>query len=117
MSTRGEQDWTPDELEKHLQKYHAAIASEFEAETAAVNGTKELEAAIRDFYKKETTSAAAQIVWLANNASSESVRFAACRHVIAEGLAAARADGESPMEKLLRELHPQPGNLRPSLPR
>lgn len=93
------------ELENRLQDYHAAIRSEFEAKAAVADGTRELEEQIREFYKNNSVGCAAQIVWLANNASSEGVRFQACKFVIAEGLDAEMRNRESPIEVLMKELH------------
>jgi hypothetical protein len=95
---------TPDEMEAQLQAYHAALAGEFAADAAAATSISELEATVREFWKKNVPSAIAQIAHLSNNALSESVRFTAAKFIYHEALAAERAGAEDPTAKLLKEL-------------
>jgi len=93
-----------DNLQKELAAYQAAIKQEYELSKSGI--PENVEEITRDFFKANAASAAAQIVWLSNNAHSESTRLAAAKTVIAEALADARADGD-PIKDLLKELKTQ----------
>jgi hypothetical protein len=105
-------DPTPDDkLQKELAAYQAAIKQEYEMSKAGV--PENVDQITRDFFKSNAASAAAQIVWLANNAHSESTRLAAAKTVIAEALADARAEGD-PIRELLKDLAP-PASTVPAI--
>jgi hypothetical protein len=57
----------------------------------------------RDFFRKNLAQAAAQVVWLSSNASSDSVRLNACKIIIKEALEDARSEGD-PLKELLGQL-------------
>lgn len=92
---------TPERLQETLNNYAEAFRQEFETSTAA--SPENVEEYTRDFFKRNIHSAAAQIVWLANNAASESVKLKACTTIVHEALAASSVP-EDPMKQLLQEL-------------
>jgi hypothetical protein len=98
-----EDEVTEENLQQKLNEYAAAFRQEFEESTK--NSPDNVEEYTRDFFKKNIHSAAAQIVWLSNNAASESVRLAASKLVVHEALTDARADGD-PIKELLASLTP-----------
>jgi len=95
------------ELQKELHSYAAALRQEFElsqSKTAtAENETQNVEKYTRDFFKKNLAHAAAQIVWLSSNSTSDSIRLKASQFIVKEALAGAQADGD-PISELLRSL-------------
>lgn len=109
-----EEEETPDELQfglsdealqAELHSYAAALRSEFELAQAkqADNETQNVERYTRDFFKKNLAHAAAQIVWLSSNSTSDSIRLKASQFIVKEALAGAQADGD-PISELLRSL-------------
>lgn len=102
---------TEENLQATLNKYANAIRSEFEEATKEQEDLSRVEEYTRDFFKKNIHSAAAQIVWLSNNAESESVRLKAATTVLHEALADSRADGD-PIKNLLNELTKQPAQAQ-----
>lgn len=92
---------TQETLQKKLNDYSAAIRQEFEESTKA--DPNNYEEYTRDFFKKNIHSMAAQVVWLANNSDSDSVRLSACKYGIDMALAQSKEDGD-PIKALLSEL-------------
>jgi hypothetical protein len=92
---------TEERFKEELNSYASALRQEFEMSTAAA--PENTEQYTRDFFKKNIHSMAAQVVWLANNASSESVSLSACKFGILQALEDARSDGD-PIKELLAEL-------------
>ena len=92
---------TQAKLQETLNAYASALQEEFKASTA--QHPENVEEYTRDFFKKNVHSAAAQIVYLSNNAFSESVRLRAASMVVTEALKDSRADGD-PIRDLLNEL-------------
>jgi len=92
-------------LQAELHSYAAALRSEFELAQAkqADNETQNVERYTRDFFKKNLAHAAAQIVWLSSNSTSDSIRLKASQFIVKEALAGAQADGD-PISELLRSL-------------
>lgn len=88
-------------LQQKLNEYSAALKQEYETKTAA--SPENLEEFTRDFFKKNVHSMAAQVVWLANNAESESVQLSACKYGIGLAFAQSEEDGD-PIKNLLKEL-------------
>lgn len=96
---------TAESLQERLNEYHKA----FEQEYAEANTKKpdDIEQNTRDFFKKNVNSAAAQVVWLSQNAASESVQFAACKYVISEAFTKAQLERE-PFQDLIDQLMQKP---------
>jgi hypothetical protein len=92
---------TPERLQETLNNYAEAFRQEFETSTAA--SPENVEEYTRDFFKRNIHSAAAQIVWLANNASSESVKLKACTTIVHEALAPSTTP-DDPIKQLMLEL-------------
>jgi len=85
-----DEDLTPEKLQAKLNDYHAAFEQEF---TVAVEKSPDnVIEYTTDFFKKNVAMAAAQIVWLAGNAESETVAGKD-----------AKGDGD-PFKKLFAEL-------------
>ena len=57
----------------------------------------------RQFFRQNLPDAAAQVVWLSCNSTSDSVRLRACQIIIKEALEDARAEGD-PIKDLLHDL-------------
>jgi hypothetical protein len=92
-------------LQKELVAYQQAIKAEYEL---SKNGVPEnVEELTRDFFKTQAAAAAAQVVWLANNAHNESTRLSAAKAVIEYALADANKDGD-PIKDILKELKALP---------
>jgi len=89
---------TQESLNEKLQQYRAAVEQEFESsvETDPDNLTEHM----HEFFKQNTAQAAAQIVWLAHNAESESVRKDLLKYIVDRGLEDAKKDGDPIMEAL-----------------
>jgi hypothetical protein len=92
---------TQEKLQEKLNSYAEALRSEFEE--ANKESPENVETYTRDFFKKNIAMAAAQIVWLAGNSTSDSVRLRASQIVVSEALQDARADGD-PIKDILAEL-------------
>jgi 2-keto-4-pentenoate hydratase len=92
---------TQEKLQEKLNSYAEALRSEFEESTK--ESPENVEEYTRDFFKKNIHHAAAQIVWLAANSTSDSVRLRASQIVVSEALTDARADGD-PIKDILAEL-------------
>lgn len=92
---------TQENLQSKLNEYHKAFAEEFETKTKAA--PENVEQYTRDFFKENIHMAAAQIVWLAGNAESESVRLRACSTIVSEALQDARASGD-PIKDIINGL-------------
>jgi len=93
-------------LQKELHSYAAALRQEFElsqSKTKDDESAQNVERYTRDFFKKNLAHAAAQIVWLSSNSTSDSIRLKASQFIVKEALAGAQADGD-PISELLRSL-------------
>jgi hypothetical protein len=100
-----------DALQAELHKYAKALREEFErAPNPDDRPAENVEKYTRDFFKKHLASAAAQIVWLSANSTSDSVRLRACQIIVKEALEDARADGD-PVKDLLKDLMVDANNL------
>lgn len=95
---------TDEALSNELAKYKLALEQEFErAPSPEDRAAENVEKYTRDFFKKHIASAAAQIVWLSANSTSDSVRLRACQIIVKEALEDARADGD-PIKDILNGL-------------
>lgn len=88
-------------MQTEIEKYKRAYQQEFEIATntpaeQALDVTKE-------FFKKAMPSAAAQIVWLSEYSSSDSVRLNASKYIIEVGREDVERDGD-PVRDLLMNL-------------
>lgn len=92
---------TEEKLQEVLNGYAKAFQEEFEKSVS--NSPENVEEYTRDYFKKNVATAAAQIVYLSNNAFSESVKLRAAQMVVSEALKDSRADGD-PIRELLTEL-------------
>lgn len=93
-----EEPVTNEEATKALNDYALALREEFEQKTNAEPENIELHTL--EFFKANAHSAAAQIVHLANNAESESVRLAASKLVLQSGVKAQEAE-KDPLKAIL----------------
>jgi hypothetical protein len=84
-----------------LNSYAEAFRQEYEQSTK--ESPENVEQYTLDFFKKNIHSAAAQVVWLSNNADSETVRLSASKYVIDQALADGERDGD-PIKDLLNSL-------------
>lgn len=92
---------TPEKLQDRLNSYHEAFRQEFESQIKS--DPENVEEYTQDFFKKNVHSAAAQIVWLSNNADNESVKLNAAKYVVEQALRDANKDGD-PIKDVLKEL-------------
>lgn len=93
-----------EELQRELHKYAKSLREEFaRSESPDDRAAENVEKYTRDFFKKNIAHAAAQVVWLSANSTSDSVRLRACQIIIKEALEDARADGD-PIKDLLSGL-------------
>jgi hypothetical protein len=100
-SLMGDNTLTPDSLQAELNKYAEAFKQEYELNSAA--DPSQVHEYTKDFFRKNVHSAAAQIVWLANSAESESVRMNASKYIVEAALAEGDAAGD-PIKDLLNRL-------------
>lgn len=96
-----EGELTPDTLQQKLADYRGAIEQEFKASTE--KNPDDVEASTSDFFKDNIPMAAAQLVWLAHNAESESVQINALKFIIQQGLADADRKGD-PIQAVIDQL-------------
>lgn len=94
-------DPAPLEGTDELHAYREAIEQEYQTKVA--NAPDDVDALTRDFFKKNAVAAAAQIVYLSQNAESETVRGSMSKYVIEKAVEDADKDGD-PIRKLLEGL-------------
>lgn len=92
---------TEESLNDRLNSYAKAFREEFEEKSQA--DPSNVEAYTRDFFRKNVHSAAAQIVHLANNAFSESVKLRAAELVVKEARLTSDEQGD-PVKEILQQL-------------
>lgn len=104
MADAGELDEAT--LMHELQKYQQAIKEEFEMslKNAPVEDTEEY---VRDFFRKNIASAAAQVAWLAIHSDSDSVKLNASKYMLAMAIDEANGEGD-PIKNLLKDLQTKP---------
>lgn len=93
-------------LQAELTKYKKALEEEFARSTdgsSLDSAVENVERYTRDFFKKHMATAAAQVVWLSGNSTSDSVRLNASKYIIGEALADAKEQGD-PIRELMQEL-------------
>ena len=94
-------DLTRETLQEELQRYTKAYQQEFETSTKI--DPDNVGEYTTDFFRKNVHQAAAQIVWLAANAESESVRGNMAKYVIEKATADSDREG-NPIAALLKKL-------------
>ena len=101
-------------LQDELNRYRQAYQEEFEQ--AASNASPEnIEEYTREFFKKNITTAAAQIVFLSGNGETDSIKLRASKMVVDLALADSAADGD-PVKELLQVTTEKATVPRPLLP-
>ena len=93
---------TDESLMAELNAYAEALRQEF-AESQSRQEQPDVEKHTRDFFKKNIQDAALQVVWLAHNSDSDSVRLRACQIIIKEAFDQAQQQGD-PLKELMLEL-------------
>lgn len=99
---------TAETLQETLNKYAQSLEQEYA--TKAQIDPQNIPEYTRNFFKDNVYTAAAQIVYLSNNADSESVRLRAAQTILQQAFVDAEKDGD-PIRELLKELA---GNDTPS---
>src|SRR5665213_3571418 len=94
---------TRESLQGQLDAHSRALREEFELSTKETPETDNLEKFTKDFFKSHLHSAAAQIVHLANNADSETVRLSSSKYIIEAALVQNEEDA-NPLAALLKDL-------------
>jgi hypothetical protein len=92
---------TQETLQQRLNEYSAALKAEFETQTK--ENPENVEEYCKDFFRRNVHSLAAQVIWLANNAESESVQLSAAKFGIGMALDEAKGEGD-PIKDLLKSL-------------
>lgn len=92
---------TEESLQAELNRYSASLHKELQDSLA--QEPENVEEYTRNFFKKNVHSAAAQIVWLSNNADSESVKFSASKYVVGMALEVEK-DDKDPLKSILKSL-------------
>jgi hypothetical protein len=92
---------TEEKVQAKLNSYAKALRQEFEQATA--DQPESVHEYAQDFFKKNIHAAAAQIVWLSNNSTSDGIRLAAAKYVVEQALKDAKRDGD-PIKDLLASL-------------
>ena len=101
QAAMNDSDFDQKKLTEMLNSYAKAFREEFEEKSKIE--PENIEGYTRDFFRQNIHGAAAQVVWLCNNASSESVRLRAAETIIKEALADSRAEGD-PIKEILKNL-------------
>lgn len=94
-------EFTEEDLRLELAKYSKALKEEFETSIAAE--PENVAEHSQTYFKAHVPSAIAQLVWLANNAESETVRMNASKYVFEQASKKEEAD-KDPVSALLRKL-------------
>jgi hypothetical protein len=104
------------EIAAMRKKYADALHQEFAREQAndpdntishLDDPVSNVEKYTRKFFRQNLPDAAAQIVWLSANSTSDSIRLRASTFIVKEALEDARAEGD-PIRDLLHELQMTP---------
>ena len=105
---------TDPEIAKMRENYAKALQEEFQKEDEQTDALSTLEDPVsnvekytRKFFRQNLPDAAAQIVWLSCNSSSDSIRLRASTFIVKEALEDARAEGD-PIRDLLHSLAATP---------
>ena len=105
---------TDPEIKKMRENYAKALQEEFAREdeqTQELSGLEDpvsnVEKYTRKFFRQNLPDAAAQIVWLSANSSSDSIRLRASTFIVKEALEDARLEGD-PIKDLLNSLKMTP---------
>lgn len=101
MAEFDDSELTPESLQDKLSEYRQALEQEFRRD--AENEPENIPAKIQGFFKENSVEAAAQIVFLAHNAESETVRSRLLQFIITEGKKDADKDGD-PIREILNSL-------------
>lgn len=101
------EEHTPESLEKTLHEYATAVRQEFELAQSTTTAEDNAEQFAVDFGKKNMANALAQIAWLSNNSTSDSVRLNASKYITDLAREDARKDGD-PIKEMLKELSKAP---------
>jgi hypothetical protein len=88
------------EIQKAFNEYNAALEEEYQEKIEAE--PEDVQELTRDFFKKQVVQAATQIVWIAHNSESDSVRLNACKLILAQAFEDAKQDGD-PVRALLMQ--------------
>lgn len=106
-----------DEIKRMRANYAKALQEEFareETQDTVLSGLEDpisnVEKYTRKFFRQNLPDAAAQIVWLSCNSTSDSIRLRASQFIVKEALEDARAEGD-PIKDLLQSL-----SLTPTAP-
>ena len=104
-SLMGDESLTQESLQAELNKYAEAFRQEYE--TSSQSDPQNVAEYTTDFFRKNVHQAAAQIVWLATNAESESVRGNMAKYIVEQATAESDAAGD-PIKELLNKLTATP---------
>jgi beta-lactamase class A len=96
-------DHTPDSLEATLQSYAGAIRKEFELAQSSTSAEDNAEQFSEDFAKKNLANNLAQLQWLAQNSTSDSVRANCSKYLVELARQTAVEDGD-PIKVLMKKL-------------
>lgn len=107
---------TQDLLQSKLAEYQRAYQQEYESGITETTSDDDVKSITQDFFRRNVPAAAARIVWLANNSSSDSVQ-ASCSKTVLQMAFDEEKDSGDPIKNLLRELSgndnkPQPENAK-----
>lgn len=91
------------ELRDELNSYAEALRQEFEAKQNNTSSAEETAENTKEFLRKNVHSAAAQVVWLSNNADSESVRLNASKYIV-EMATRLENEDKDPVADIIRQL-------------
>lgn len=94
-------------VQTELQKYAEAVRQEFAKSEQDRQEQLNKQTLTGEFFKGHVATAAAQLVWLSQNADSEAVRAACSKFIVNEANREATADGD-PIRDLLKELKVAP---------
>lgn len=81
-------------LAEELAAYREALRQEYATTPGSSDPATNAVKYTRDFFRNNLAAAAAQIVWLSSNSSSDAVRLNACKIIVKEALEDSVAQGD-----------------------
>jgi hypothetical protein len=100
----GDDDLTPEKLQTELNKYKEAYQQEYES--SIESDPENIEEYTQEFFRSNVHLAAGQIMHLAMNADSETVRASCSKFVLDMALKESMASGD-PVREMLKQLSKQ----------
>lgn len=103
---------TPELLQSKLADYQKCLEQEYTDSIHDSTSSDDVKSITQDYFRRNVPAAAARIVWLALNSSSDSVQ-ASCSKMIIQAAFNEEKDSGDPIKNLLKELANNDGKPQP----